>query len=199
MEIFLQIVKCSGSSVVGPLCLRPQSPCAQSERAAQWPPGLLYAFQFIPLIPKMLRALRQEKATQICTAPPVGLTDSGFQHLWNPWQIPVCLDTLQQGSWWPPDRTWLHLSIWKWQRKRQLRLGCSTRITSIMLASRRISPSEMCNSARSWKWKHLDPFSLISHHILEFLQNAAWISIIWLTSGSLGYSSLMRAQHPGIS
>ncbi|XP_070607583.1 uncharacterized protein [Erythrolamprus reginae] len=94
------------------------SPGAEAINALRspWPPGLLYAFPPIPILPDVIHKVLSERARVILIAPhwPRRPWFADLQQLsiQDPWRLPVSGDMLRQGASFHPDPEWFHLTAW---------------------------------------------------------------------------------------
>ncbi|XP_060548605.1 uncharacterized protein LOC132712109 [Pantherophis guttatus] len=96
-------------------------PSAQAEAVdalrSPWPPGLLYAFPPVSLLPRVIRKLLMEQAEIILVAPHwprrPWFADLVSLSITQPWQLPQPQDALTQGTLRHPDLQWLRLTTWR--------------------------------------------------------------------------------------
>ncbi|XP_070591368.1 CUE domain-containing protein 1 isoform X2 [Erythrolamprus reginae] len=83
---------------------------------APWPPGLLYAFPPVNLVPRVVEKILQEKAEVLLIAPywprRPWFADLVALSVSPPWRIPDRSVSLSQGNLHHPDPQWLHLTGW---------------------------------------------------------------------------------------
>ncbi|XP_058037816.1 uncharacterized protein LOC131197588 [Ahaetulla prasina] len=95
------------------------SPGAEAVDALRspWPLELLYAFPPLPLIPKVIRKLLEEKAELILVAPHwprrPWFADLKALSVTTPWRIPDNQIALSQGALTHPEPQWLQLTVWR--------------------------------------------------------------------------------------
>ncbi|XP_070591658.1 uncharacterized protein [Erythrolamprus reginae] len=83
---------------------------------SSWPPGLLYAFPPVNLIPRVVEKILHEEAEVILLAPywprRPWFADLVELSVSPPWRIPDQIISLSQGNLKHPDPQWLHLTGW---------------------------------------------------------------------------------------
>lgn len=94
------------------------SPGAENMDALRcpWPPGLLYTFPPLALLPRVIRKIIAEAAEVIPIAPHwpwrPWFSDLVALSMARPWRIPPERVSLSQGAIYHPEPQWLHLTAW---------------------------------------------------------------------------------------
>lgn len=147
------------------------------ELTSLWPAGLLYAFPPIPLLPKVVRRIRQQRALVILVAP------WWLRRLWfsalhamsvqDPLHLEPLEDLLHQGPVLHPEATPDGMAI---ERRLLLGQGLFAEVTLTILSLRRDSTVRIYN--HTWKVFHRwcckrmsDPLSADHRLVLKFLQD----------------------------
>lgn len=100
-------------------CYMTRHPCLTAENynalRCPWPAGLLYAFPPIPLIPRVIRKLLDEKADLLVASDwprRPWYADLVALSVDRPWVIPPGRLSLCQGAISHPEPQWLQLAVW---------------------------------------------------------------------------------------
>uniref|UniRef100_A0A8C6VFI0 CREG-like beta-barrel domain-containing protein n=1 Tax=Naja naja TaxID=35670 RepID=A0A8C6VFI0_NAJNA len=82
-----------------------------------WPSGLLYAFPPLPVIPRLIQRVLDERAEIIVVAPHwprrPWFADLRSLSIQDPWRIPSSMISVSQGLVLHPDPQWLSLAVWR--------------------------------------------------------------------------------------